>query len=160
MTDKPNQRKIDSELMSRMLNTAWQKGLGWRSEKVQAVAECRHQGFTEDEIFTLLKRTGMIDATVKAIMKDAYYCDSSTEEILNNSESSNNSESATDYMKRRNKEKETQKPKNEDKQIIGDRMYMKKHPEKHDESNIVIPKIRLHHSEKLNPDEKVGKYLD
>jgi hypothetical protein len=38
--------------------------------------------------------------------------------------------------------------------------YMKKHPEKHDESNIVIPKIRLHHSEKLNPDEKVGKYLD
>jgi hypothetical protein len=64
---------IDDDLLSRLTNTAWQRGLSWRSEKINAVAEARQRGLSEKDIFIFLKKCGLIDATARAIMKDASY---------------------------------------------------------------------------------------
>jgi hypothetical protein len=64
---------LDPQLKTALNNTAWQKGLGWRSEKLNAVAEARRRGISEEEIFRQLKIAGLIDATAKAIMRDASY---------------------------------------------------------------------------------------
>ena len=78
MTEKP---KIDSELRSKLNNSGFQRGLTWRTEKIQAVAEARHKGISEKEIFRELKRSGLTDSTANTIMKDAFYCDASEEKI-------------------------------------------------------------------------------
>jgi len=44
-----------------------------RNEKIKAVAEARRRGISEEEIFRQLKIAGLIDATAKAIMRDASY---------------------------------------------------------------------------------------
>jgi transposase-like protein len=49
------------------------KRLSWRNEKLNAVAEARRRGVNEEEIFRQLKIAGLIDATARAIMKDASY---------------------------------------------------------------------------------------
>jgi hypothetical protein len=64
---------LDSKLKASLNNTAWQRGLTWRNEKVNAVAEARRRGISEGEIFRQLKIAGLIDATARAIMKDASY---------------------------------------------------------------------------------------
>jgi hypothetical protein len=66
---------LDSKLNASLNNTAWQRGLTWRNEKVNAVAEARRRGISEGEIFRQLKIAGLIDATARAIMKDASYLD-------------------------------------------------------------------------------------
>jgi hypothetical protein len=76
MTEKP---KIDSELRSKLNNSGFQRGLTWRTEKIQAVAEARHKDISEKEIFRELKRSGLTDSTANTIMKDAFYCDVSEE---------------------------------------------------------------------------------
>jgi hypothetical protein len=72
-----NSSALDSKLKASLNNTAWQRGLTWRSEKVNAVAEARRRGISEDQIFGELKRAGLIDATARAIMKDASYLEDS-----------------------------------------------------------------------------------
>jgi len=64
---------LDSQLKTALNNTAWQRGLSWRNEKLNAVAEARRRGISEEEIFKQLKIAGLIDATAKAIMRDASY---------------------------------------------------------------------------------------
>jgi hypothetical protein len=64
---------LDIQLRAKLTNTAWQKGLTWRNEKVQAVAEARRRGVSEKEIFKQLKRAGLVDATARDIMNDAFY---------------------------------------------------------------------------------------
>lgn len=66
---------LDVELRSKLNNTAWQRGLSWRTEKIEAIAEARRRGIDEKEIFKQLKRAGLIDQTVKALMNDAHYFD-------------------------------------------------------------------------------------
>jgi hypothetical protein len=78
MTEKP---KIDSELRSKLNNSGFQRGLTWRNEKIQAVAEARQRGLSEKEIFRELKRSGLTDSTANTIMKDAFYCDIIEEKI-------------------------------------------------------------------------------
>lgn len=68
---------LDPQLKAQLNNTAWQRGLSWRCEKVNAVAEARRRGISEEEIFRQLKIAGLIDATAKAIMKDASYLEDS-----------------------------------------------------------------------------------
>ena len=76
MSENP---KIDVELRSKLNNSGFQRGLAWRTEKIQAVAEARHKGISEKEIFRELKRSGLTDSTANIIMKDAFYCDASEE---------------------------------------------------------------------------------
>ena len=113
MTEKP---KIDSELRSKLNNSGFQRGLTWRNEKIQAVAEARHKGISEKEIFRELKRSGLTDSTANIIMKDAFYCDASEEK--NNEEIEKRQvqpkieqkeETAIEYMKRRQEEKQKEK---------------------------------------------------
>jgi hypothetical protein len=77
MTENKSNSALDAKLKASLNNTAWQKGLTWRSEKVNAVAEARRRGISEEEIFKQLKIAGLIDATAKAIMKDASYLEDS-----------------------------------------------------------------------------------
>jgi uncharacterized protein (DUF433 family) len=78
MTERNNRKEqtssaLDPKLKASLNNTAWQRGLTWRNEKVNAVAEARRKGISEQEIFRQLKIAGLIDATARAIMKDASY---------------------------------------------------------------------------------------
>jgi hypothetical protein len=66
---------LDDELKTRLTNTQWQKGLLWRQEKTEAVAEARQRGISEKEIFVQLKRSGLTDPTARKIMDDARYCE-------------------------------------------------------------------------------------
>ena len=66
---------LDDELKTRLTNTQWQKGLLWRQEKTEAVAEARQRGVSEKEIFVQLKRSGLTDPTARKIMDDARYCE-------------------------------------------------------------------------------------
>jgi len=76
MTEKKNSA-LDPQLKAQLNNTAWQRGLTWRNEKVNAVAEARRRGISEEEIFRQLKIAGLIEATAKAIMRDASYLEDS-----------------------------------------------------------------------------------
>lgn len=82
MTEKNDKKTqtssaLDPKLKASLNNTAWQRGLTWRNEKVNAVAEARQRGISEEEIFRQLKIAGLIDATARAIMKDASYLEGS-----------------------------------------------------------------------------------
>ena len=66
---------LDVELRSKLNNAGWQRGLSWRTEKIEAIAEARRRGVSEGEVFKQLKRAGLIDQTVKALMHDAHYFD-------------------------------------------------------------------------------------
>lgn len=72
---KSNNPILDSELRTKLSNTAWQRGLSWRAEKLEAIAEARRRGISEEEIFKQLKKAGLIDQTVKTLMKDAHFLD-------------------------------------------------------------------------------------
>jgi len=41
---------LDAKLKATLNDTAWQRGLTWRNQKINAVAEARHRGITEEEI--------------------------------------------------------------------------------------------------------------
>ena len=78
---------LDAKLKAILNDTAWQRGLTWRNQKINAVAEARRRGITEEEIFKQLKIAGLIDATAKAIMRDAKYLeDSETTEATSKNE--------------------------------------------------------------------------
>ena len=77
MTEKKNNSALDPKLKASLNNTAWQRGLTWRNEKLNAVAEARSKGISDKQIFGELKRAGLIDATAQAIMKDASYLEDS-----------------------------------------------------------------------------------
>jgi hypothetical protein len=64
---------IDRQLETKLTNTQWQKGLAWRQEKVEAVAEARNSDIDEQIIFRYLKRSGLTDQTARKIMDDARY---------------------------------------------------------------------------------------
>jgi len=66
---------LDRQLETQLTNTQWERGLSWRQEKVQAVAEARHRGIDEKTIFKYLKRSGLTDQTARKIMDDARYCE-------------------------------------------------------------------------------------
>jgi hypothetical protein len=66
---------LDTELKGKLNNTAWQRGLSWRTEKIEAIAEARRRSIDEVEIFKQLKRAGLIDQTARALMNDAHYFD-------------------------------------------------------------------------------------
>ena len=83
MTTKP---EMDYELRSKLTNTAYQKGLAWRNEKIRAVAEGRHKGISEEQIFKQLKMAGLIDATARSIMRDAHFFDDMTSDGLTEEE--------------------------------------------------------------------------
>lgn len=72
-----NNKKLDAKLKASLNNTAWQRGLTWRNEKIKAVAEARRRGISEKKIFKELKIAGLIDATAHAIMYDAKYLEDS-----------------------------------------------------------------------------------
>jgi len=81
MTKKENSA-LDSQLKALLSDTAFQRGLTWRNQKVNAVAEARRRGIPEEDIFRELKRAGLIDATAKAIMRDAFYLEDSEISII------------------------------------------------------------------------------
>jgi len=64
---------LDPQLETKLTNTQWQKGLAWRQEKVESVAEARKKGIDEKIIFRYLKRSGLTDQTARKIMDDARY---------------------------------------------------------------------------------------
>jgi len=66
---------VDPELETKLTNTQWQRGLVWRKEKVETVAEARRRGIDEKTIFRYLKRSGLTDQTARKIMDDARYCE-------------------------------------------------------------------------------------
>jgi hypothetical protein len=65
----------DHQLETQLTNTQWQRGLAWRKEKIEAIAEARRRGIDEKEIFKQLKRSGLTDQTARKIMDDARYCE-------------------------------------------------------------------------------------
>lgn len=69
------QGTLDGQLVTRLTNTQWQKGLAWRQEKIEAIAEARRRGIGEKIIFKQLKRSGLTDQTARKIMDDARYCE-------------------------------------------------------------------------------------
>jgi len=68
---------LDPQLKARLRDTAWQRGLTWRNQLINAIAEARRLGVSDEEIFRQLKIAGLIDATAKAIMRDATYLEDS-----------------------------------------------------------------------------------
>jgi hypothetical protein len=64
---------LDHELETQLTDTQWQKGLQWRQEKLEAIAEARRRGIKEEEIFKILKKSGLTDQTARKTMKDARY---------------------------------------------------------------------------------------
>lgn len=82
----PEKPELDYELRAKLTNTAWQKGLTWRNEKIKAVAEARLKGISEQEIFKQLKIAGLIDMTARAIMDDAHYLEGTTADGLTDAE--------------------------------------------------------------------------
>lgn len=70
-----NNPELDPQLEAKLTNTQWQRGLGWRKEKVEAVADARRRGIKEKCIFKYLKRSGLTDQTARKIMDDANYCE-------------------------------------------------------------------------------------
>jgi hypothetical protein len=74
--EKPEKNsKLDFQLEIKLTNTQWQRGLVWRQEKVETVAEARRRGIDEKTIFKYLKRSGLTDQTARKIMADARYCE-------------------------------------------------------------------------------------
>ena len=69
------QGALDHLLETQLTNTQWQKGLAWRQEKIEAIAEARRRGINEKIIFKHLKRSGLTDPTARKIMNDAQYCE-------------------------------------------------------------------------------------
>ena len=64
---------LDAELEIQLTNTQYQKGLSWRQEKLEAVAEARNRKIEEKTIFRILKRAGLTDQTARKIMRDARF---------------------------------------------------------------------------------------
>lgn len=76
MTEKKTSA-LNPQLKARLRDTAWQRGLTWRNQLINAIAEARRLGVSDEEIFRQLKIAGLIDATAKAIMRDASYLEES-----------------------------------------------------------------------------------
>jgi len=74
-SENSNNLALDIQLSTKLTNTQWQRGLAWRQEKIEAIAEARHRGIGEKEIFKQLKRSGLTDQTARKIMDDAHYCE-------------------------------------------------------------------------------------
>jgi hypothetical protein len=72
---KSNNYELEAQLETKLKNTQWQRGLAWRQEKIEAVAEARRRGIDEKTIFRYLKRSGLTDQTARKIMDDAKYCE-------------------------------------------------------------------------------------
>jgi len=71
--------KLNDEQKNKLNNTGWQRGLQWRFEKLQIIAQARQQGISEAEIFKELKKAGMTDQTAYTIMNDAHCYDGEEE---------------------------------------------------------------------------------
>ena len=72
-SSKSNNNELDPQLETKLTNTQWQRGLAWRQEKVETVAEVRRKGIEDKTIFRYLKRSGLTDQTARKIMDDARY---------------------------------------------------------------------------------------
>lgn len=68
---------LDAKLRDMLNDSGFQRGLGWRGEKLKAVALARKKGIPDTEIFRQLKIAGLMDTTAKKIMQDAYYFEGS-----------------------------------------------------------------------------------
>jgi len=66
-------KNLNPQLKAKLTDAGFQRGLEWRQEKVNAVAEARQIGVSEEEIFRQLKIAGLTDITAKRIMRDAFY---------------------------------------------------------------------------------------
>ena len=78
--------ELSRELRDKLTSGQFQKGLVWRKEKLEAVAQARHMGVSDEEIFKTLKTSGLMDITANNIMKDAYYLDGITSDGLTDAE--------------------------------------------------------------------------
>jgi hypothetical protein len=72
--EKTQNPRLDAQLSAKLSNTAWQRGLAWRKEKIEAIAEARRRGISEKEIFKQLKMCGLADLTARKLMDDAFFC--------------------------------------------------------------------------------------
>jgi hypothetical protein len=91
---------IDVNSLRKLNDTAWQEGLSWRKRMLETIAGLRHRGINDNDIFRELKRCGLTNHTANRLMDDAEFFKNEPHEIT---------ESATDYMKKKDAEKEKDK---------------------------------------------------
>ena len=112
MTENKNNNKtqakpvIDERLREKLTSGQFQKGLMWRKEKLEAVAQARSMGISDEEIFGQLKIAGLMDITARSIMKDAYYLDG----IASDGSTENRLDSAKEINELRKKKEKREKP--------------------------------------------------
>ena len=86
LEETPKKPELGRELRDKLTSGHFQKGLVWRKEKLESVAQARRIGITDEEIFKQLKIAGLMDITARNIMKDAYYLDGITSDGLTDAE--------------------------------------------------------------------------
>ncbi|HML02114.1 MAG TPA: hypothetical protein VK487_01940, partial [Candidatus Bathyarchaeia archaeon] len=69
-------------IRAKLHSTAFQKGLLWRQEKIEAIAYVRKKGMSEQEIFKELKISGLTTPTANALIEDSRYLDGLSEDGL------------------------------------------------------------------------------
>jgi len=74
---KQNKQIDDIRLKAQLNDSQQQRGVAWRKQKLEAVAEARRKGYSERAIFIELKKAGLTNHTSNNIMEDAWYCDGS-----------------------------------------------------------------------------------
>jgi hypothetical protein len=97
-------KKIDESTKRKLQDSHWQEGLTWRKKMIQIIACLRHDGVGENEIFRELKKCGLVNHTANRLMDDAEYLDDSEKSVFDMTPEEY--ESATEYMKRKEAEKE------------------------------------------------------
>jgi len=68
---KNNDNYSDSSIESVLTDPIYQRGAGYRAEKLKAIAKARKQGLTESQIRKLLLRGGLTKQTASVMMQDS-----------------------------------------------------------------------------------------
>jgi hypothetical protein len=101
---KEPENRIDDSTKRKLQDSHWQQGLEWRKQKVYIIAQLRRSGISDSIIFRELKKCGLTNRTANRLMDDAEFLNDSEKSVFDMSPAEY--ESATDYMKRKQAERE------------------------------------------------------